>query len=86
MPTSLENLFEEALSMPRESRVDLAERLIRSLDQDDRGELSPEWATEIRRRIDAYRRGEMKVFPADEVMRSLPACSYRPSRARSAAE
>jgi putative addiction module component (TIGR02574 family) len=71
MTPTIDAIFDAALSLPRENRATLAEKLAESLSEEDRAELSPAWATEIRRRIDAYKRGEMQTIPAEEVMRSL---------------
>lgn len=72
MPLTIEAIFHEALSMPRNTRAELAKQLLDSLDQEDKDDLSTEWAVEIRRRLEAFRRGGMKTIPADEVLRSLP--------------
>jgi putative addiction module component (TIGR02574 family) len=71
MPETIDAIFDAALTLPRENRAALAEKLVESLEEEDRAELPPAWAAEIRRRIDAYKRGEVKTIPADEVMRSL---------------
>jgi len=65
---TIDAVFDAALSLPRENRAALAEKLAESLSEEDRAELSPAWAAEISRRIEAYRRGEIKKIPADEVM------------------
>jgi putative addiction module component (TIGR02574 family) len=71
MTPTIDAIFDAALSLPRENRATLAEKLADSLSEEDRADLSPAWAEEIRRRIAAYKRGEMKTIPAEQVMRSL---------------
>jgi len=38
---------------------------------EDESPPSPEWTAEIRRRIEAFKRGEIKTTSAEEVMRLL---------------
>jgi putative addiction module component (TIGR02574 family) len=71
MPTTIDAIFDAALSLPSEDRATLADKLVESLRAEESAELSPEWTAEIRRRIEAYKRGEMKTIPAEEVMQSL---------------
>ena len=59
-----------ALALPPKERATLAETLLGSLDFDwSEVAYAKEWQQEIEERIDAYERGEMKVFPIEEVMR-----------------
>lgn len=71
MTLTVDAVFAAALSLPNETRIALAEELVKSLERDDVAALSPAWAAEIRKRIDAYKRGEMKVIPAEDVVGSL---------------
>lgn len=69
---TIQSIFNAALSLPRENRTALVEKLVASLEEDESDELSPAWRAEIERRIEAHKRGEMKAIPAEEVFRSLP--------------
>jgi len=61
-----------ALALPPKKRAALAETLLESLEFDwSEVTYAKEWQQEIEDRIDAYQRGEMKVFPMDEVMRDV---------------
>lgn len=71
MPLSVEALTNEVLSLPRESRLALAEKLLESLADESGGPLSPAWSAEIKQRIERYRRGEMRTISAENVFRSL---------------
>lgn len=66
MRSEAEELEAAALSLPRSERARLAERLIASLDED--AEVEEAWAAEVRRRLDAYRRGEIQAAPAEDVL------------------
>jgi putative addiction module component (TIGR02574 family) len=71
MSSVLMRLTEEALALPEEERVVLAERIFDSLNGQERPEINRSWAEEAERRIAAYERGEIQGIPAEEVLRSL---------------
>jgi putative addiction module component (TIGR02574 family) len=71
MSPTIDTIFDAALSLPSEDRARLAEKLVESLRDEESTELSPEWAAEIRHRIEACKRGEMKTIPAEDVLQSL---------------
>jgi hypothetical protein len=48
MPLSVEARTNEVLSLPRESRLALAEKLLESLAEEHGGPLSTTWAAEIK--------------------------------------
>jgi putative addiction module component (TIGR02574 family) len=62
-------VIDEALRLPPEARAALAGELLASLDGDpvdsDREAM---WADEIRRRLDAWERGEVTSIPADDFL------------------
>lgn len=66
MPSVAEELEAAALSLPRGERARLAERLLASLDEE--GEVEEAWRDEVRRRLEAYRKGEMEAVPANKVL------------------
>jgi putative addiction module component (TIGR02574 family) len=67
-------LFNAALQLPPDARAALAGELLASLEgtQVD-SDREAEWANEIRRRLDAYERGEVTAIPADQVLSRLDA-------------
>ncbi|MFL5382681.1 MAG: addiction module protein [Longimicrobiaceae bacterium] len=70
MSRPLERLESEALNLPVRERAALAHRLIVSLDdgpEDDPTEVELAWEDEIRRRLAAYRSGEVESIPSDQV-------------------
>lgn len=66
MSTDLESLKEQALRLPPEERVALADRLLGSLFQD--GEIEDAWEAEVERRIDEIESGRSKPVPAAEAI------------------
>ena len=60
-----------ALSLPEETRAEIAERLLESLDESDQDEIDALWAREAEDRIAAFERGEIRAIPGDEVFSSL---------------
>ena len=68
---STEAITSAALALPPESRAELAETLLRSLDSAETRELAMEWEREIERRVKAFERGEIKTFSEEEVTRDV---------------
>lgn len=66
MKSAAEELEAAVLSLPRTERARLAERLIASLDEDP--EIEEAWAEEVRRRLEAFRKGEIDAVPAKDVL------------------
>ena len=63
-------IFDEALSLPSESREALVVALAESLDP---VELSPAWEAEIVRRLERLASGEARILDAEEHLRELRA-------------
>lgn len=72
-----EDIISAALSLPAETRVKLAERLLDSLQQTSRQEIDQAWALEAERRLDEYEEGKVATIPADHVLR--PREPHKPS-------
>ena len=66
MATTTEDILQQLLSLPAETRARLAEQLLESLEPTDE-KIRELWADEAERRLDAFERGEMKAIPAEEV-------------------
>lgn len=64
--TSAEKILRDALSLPEEDRAALVDALQESLEvlEDD---LTPEWKSEIARRVEAVESGESRLLEGDEV-------------------
>jgi putative addiction module component (TIGR02574 family) len=57
------------LSLPRQSRTEIAERILISLEDEADSKAEKVWKAVIRRRRAEIRSGKAKVRPAEEVMR-----------------
>jgi putative addiction module component (TIGR02574 family) len=64
-------LVEQALTLPLSDRSYVAERLISSLE--DERPLSPEWRSEIERRVARRASGESRTYSREEVRRDVQA-------------
>lgn len=73
MATGIEEILKAALNLPSDSRAELAEKLLESLDEEKRAEIEESWVEEIERRWTEFETGKMKAIPGEEVMRSLRA-------------
>jgi hypothetical protein len=65
---SVEQIAEEALSLPSEARVLLADRLVESLDSVEDEKIHRLWAVEALRRRDEVRSGRVKTIPGDKAL------------------
>ena len=71
MSTTVEQLVEQAMSLPGESRARLADLLVESLDADALTEIDRLWLSEAKRRRDEVRSGKVKTIPRDEALQSV---------------
>ncbi|HJZ80516.1 MAG TPA: addiction module protein [Pyrinomonadaceae bacterium] len=69
METEFEQLKNDLLMLPLESRASLAHALIKSLDDAVDEDAESVWFQEIRRRDDEIRNGTAKLKPANEALR-----------------
>ena len=67
--TTVAQIMNEVLELPRSDRSYLASKLIESLD--DEQELSPEWRAEIGRRVERRKSGESEPISQDELHRDI---------------
>ena len=68
MSLTIEQIAEEALSLPSEARALLADRLVESLDPLEDGYIRQLWAAEARARRDNVRTGLVKTIPGLEAL------------------
>lgn len=68
MPLTLEQITAEAMRLPVESRVMLADRLVESLDSAELHDIERLWAAEAIRRRDEVRSGQVKSIPGEQVL------------------
>ena len=71
MTTTVEQLAEQAMNLPTESRARLADLLVESLDEESLGRIDRLWATEALRRRDEVRAGCVQTIPGDEALRKV---------------
>ena len=71
MTTTVEELAEQAMSLPSESRARLADLLVESLDANDLGRIDRLWVAEAKRRRDEVRAGHVRTVPGDEALRKV---------------
>ena len=71
MTTTIQEFEKQALKLPAHDRAMLAERLIASLDEVDPVENERMWVEEAEARYQAYKRGEIESFPAEETIREI---------------
>ncbi len=71
MTGTIREFEEQALRLPAHDRAALAERLIASLDELNTAENERMWVEEAEARYEAYRRGEIESFPAEEAIRDI---------------
>lgn len=65
---SIEQLTEEMLSLPSESRALLADMLVESLEFDTDSAIQAVWVTEAKRRRDEVRDGSVQPISGDDAL------------------
>ena len=71
MPTTFEQLAEQAMNLPGESRARLTDLLVASLDADALTDSDRLWLSEAKRRRDEVRAGKVKTIPGDKALQSV---------------
>jgi len=71
MSTTVEQLAEQAMSLPGESRARLADIIVESLDKEALTQIDRLWLSEAKRRRDEVRSGKVKTIPGDEALRRV---------------
>jgi putative addiction module component len=71
MAATWEQLAEEAMTLPSESRARLADRLVESLDVDELGAVDQLWVSEATRRRDEVRTGKVQPINGEEALRKV---------------
>ena len=65
---NVEQVTEDALSLPSEARALLADRLVESLDPAEDGYIHRLWVAEAQRRLDEVRSGKVRAIPGPEAL------------------
>jgi putative addiction module component (TIGR02574 family) len=71
MPELIQKFEEQALKLPAHDRALLAERLIASLDEPNTAENERMWVEEAEARYEAYKRGEVASYSAEDAIREI---------------
>jgi putative addiction module component (TIGR02574 family) len=69
----LDDLASEALELGRESRAELAKRLLDSLEEPSSDKVGPGWLAEAQRRHQELKDGAAQTIPSEEVFATLAA-------------
>lgn len=64
---TLEELRERALELSSHERLELAEDLLESVDDEDPAEVEAAWAHEIKRRVEDVESGRAELIPGEVV-------------------
>ena len=71
MTTTEEQLAEQAMNLPSQSRARLADRLVESLDADQFGPIDRLWVAEAKRRRNEVRDKRVQTVPGEEALRKV---------------
>jgi putative addiction module component (TIGR02574 family) len=71
MPHGLKELTEEALRLPADQRVVLAESLLLTIDEEHDLKIDESIMAELERRLQDFRDGKVTGIPADEAFRRI---------------
>lgn len=71
MTEKVRDLATKAMELPNESRAQLADILVESLDGAALGKIDRAWLAEAKRRRDEVRTGQAKVIPGTEAVRQV---------------
>jgi len=71
MAKTIEQLAEQAMSLSSESRAQLADLLVESLDAEAVGRIDELWTSEAKRRRDEVRSGQVKTVPGETALQRV---------------
>ena len=71
MSHTIDTVFEAAMTLSDDDRVELADRLFFTLSPQRQAEIDAAWAVEAERRMQEFRDGKVKGVPWEEVRDSL---------------
>ena len=70
MSSNLDQLTADAMKLPLRDRVQLAQRLVSTLDEEIATDIEALWFAEAERRLEELRSGPVEGIDADEAFRS----------------
>lgn len=71
MSLTLDQITEEAMKLPADSKALLADKLVESLESEDPDEIQLLWSAEAIRRRDEVRSGQVQPIPGEEVLEEV---------------
>ena len=71
MANGLEQIYDEALSLPAETRMLLIDKLLESLNLPIQTDIDTLWAEEAERRVSQIDNGEIELIPAEDVFKRI---------------
>lgn len=71
MSLTLDQITEEAMKLPADSKALLADKLVESLESEDPDEIQRLWSAEAIRRRDEIRSGQVQPVPGEEVLEEV---------------
>ena len=71
MARTIDELAEQAMNLPTESRARLADLLVESLDAEELGHIDRLWVAEAKRRRDEVRSGRVETIPGEEALQKV---------------
>ena len=66
-----EKIFDKAVSLPADSRIQLIEKLLMSLNLPTQPEIDRLWAEEAEKRVEQIERGEVELIPGNKVFEKI---------------
>ena len=67
----MDKVFDEALSLPADARMNLVEKLLASLNLPIQAEIDRLWGEEAERRVAQIDRGEVELIPGEKVFEKI---------------
>ena len=71
MPTTIDKVSDDALSLSLIDRIVLVEKLLQSLNPPDQPEIERLWEKEVERRVAEIENGETELIPGEQVFSEI---------------
>jgi putative addiction module component (TIGR02574 family) len=69
MPNPADQLYQDAIRLPREEQIHLVEKLLENIGENIDPEVEAAQIKEVKRRIQEVREGKSKLIPGDQVLK-----------------
>ncbi len=71
MVTVTDRVMDEVLSLPADQRMNLADRILESLNDPTDPQIDALWAVEAERRVQEIKNGEVELIPGEQVFAKI---------------